>query len=210
MQLNYKEQLADSRWLQKKAEILIRDNYTCQKCGAKSHLNVHHLVYEDGRLAWEYPNEKLITLCEQCHAKEHKTTRPYVGEVYAYEHSDYTNYMVCYGVNKTKQEVYLVGVDNGGSATSPHFECVQFDVFSSEYEQLYGFWDKSFQEEAYWQEVLARILVAIYDDKVKTFYINGFVYPKNSVFNYAKKNVWELVNTNQYLLGLFNQILNED
>ena len=55
--MNYKEQLADSRWLQKKAEILIRDNYTCQKCGAKSHLNVHHKHYESGKLAWEYPND---------------------------------------------------------------------------------------------------------------------------------------------------------
>jgi hypothetical protein len=131
-------------------------------------------------------------------------------EVDAYEHSDYIKYMVCYGVNKIKKEVYLVGVDSGGGMDTPYFECVHFEVFSSDYTQLYGFWDKSFQENAYWQEVLARILVAIYDDKVKTFYVNGFVYPKKSVFNYARKNVWELVNTNQYLLGLFNQILNED
>lgn len=210
MQLKYNEQLADSRWLQKKTEILIRDNYTCQKCGAKSHLNVHHLVYEEGKLAWEYSNDKLITLCEQCHAREHKTTRPYVGEVYAYEHSDYINYMVCYGVNKIKKEVYLVGVDSGGGTDTPYFECVHFEVFSSDYKQLYGFGDKSFQENAYWQEVLTRILVAIYNNRVKNCYVNGFVYTKDSVLNYARKTVWDLVNTNMYLLGLFNQIVNED
>lgn len=210
MQLNYKEQLADSRWLQKKAEILIRDNYTCQKCGAKSHLNVHHLSYDKGKLAWEYPNEKLVTLCEQCHAREHKTTRPYVGEVYIYHHSDYTNYVVCYSVNNAKKEVYLVGVDNGGGADTPYFECVQFDVFCSEYTQLYGFWDKSFQEDSYWQEVLARILVSIYESKVNTFYVNGYVYPKDSVLSYARRTIWDLVNTNMCLMGLFNQILNED
>jgi ribosomal protein S27AE len=210
MQLDYKEQLADARWLKKRNEIIERDNYTCQKCGATSHLNVHHLSYERNRLAWEYPNEKLITLCEQCHAMEHKNTRPYVGEVYAYEHSDYINYMVCYGVNKVKKEVYLVGVDNGGCITTPNFECVSFDVFSSGYIQLYSFWDKSFQDDAYWQEVLVRILIAIYENKVKNYYVNGFVYPKESVLNYAKNAMWDLVNTNMYLLGLFNQILNVD
>lgn len=210
MQLDYKEQLADGRWLRKKTEILERDNYTCQKCGAKSHLNVHHLVYENGKLAWEYPNENLITLCEQCHAKEHKTTRPYIGEVYICHHSDYTDYMVCYGINKAKREVYLVGVDSGGGTDTPYFECVQFDVFSSEYKQLYGFWDKSFQEDAYWQDVLARILVAIYDNKVDIFYVNGYVYPKDSVLNYARKTIWDLINTNECLMTLFNQILNED
>lgn len=210
MQLNYKEQLADSRWLQKKTEILVRDNYTCQKCGAQSHLNVHHLSYEKGKLAWEYPNEQLITLCEQCHAKEHRTTRPYVGEVYIYHHSDYTNYMVCYSVNNAKKEVYLVGVDNGGGADTPYFECVKFDVFCSKYTQLYGFWDKSFQEDVYWQEVLARILVAIYENKVNTFYTNGYMYTDASVLNYTRKTIWDFVNTNEYLNSLFNQILNED
>lgn len=210
MQLNYKEQLADSRWLKKKADILLRDNYTCQKCGAQSHLNVHHLSYENGRLAWEYPNEQLVTLCEQCHAREHKTTRPYIGEVYIYHHSDYTNYMMCYGVNKAKKEVYLVGVDDGGGLDTPYFECVQFDVFCSEYQQMYGFWDKSFQEEAYWQEVLERILVAIYENKVRLFYTNGYVYPEYSVFNYARKTIGDIVNANEYLNALFHQILNED
>lgn len=210
MQLNYKEQLTDSRWLQKKTEILVRDNYTCQKCGAQSHLNVHHLSYEKGKLAWEYPNEQLITLCEQCHAKEHKTTRPYVGEVYVYHHSDYTNYMVCYSVNNAKKEVYLVGVDNGGAVDTPCFECVKFDVFCSGYTQLYGFWDKSFQEDVYWQEVLARILVAIYENKVNTFYTNGYMYTDTSVLNYARKIIWDFVNTNECLNTLFNQILNED
>ena len=210
MQLNYKEQLADSRWLQKKTEILVRDNYTCQKCGAQSHLNVHHLSYEKGKLAWEYPNEQLITLCEQCHSKEHKTTRPYIGEVYSHEHSDYFDYMICYGINKEKKEVYLLGVDSGGSMTSPHFECVPFGVFCSEYTQLYSFWNKSFQEDAYWQEILARILVAIYENKVKIFYTNGYVYTEKAVIDYARKTIWGLVNTNECLNSLFCQILNGD
>ena len=114
MQLNYKEQLADSRWLQKKAEILIRDNYTCQKCGAKSHLNVHHLSYENGKLAWEYPNEQLITLCKDCHENEHDVVpNPIVGKFYTYHHSDYTNDMLCYHIDNRNELVYLFGVDSG-------------------------------------------------------------------------------------------------
>lgn len=114
MQLNYKEQLADSRWLQKKAEILIRDNYTCQKCGAKSHLNVHHLSYENGKLAWEYPNQQLITLCKDCHENEHNIApTPVVGKFYTYHHSDYTNDMICYHIDHKNELVYLFGVDSG-------------------------------------------------------------------------------------------------
>ena len=210
MNLSYKEQLADREWLKKKNEILERDNYTCQKCGATSHLNVHHLVYDSGRKAWEYPNDKLITLCERCHAIEHKTTRPYVGEVYKYEHSGYTNYMVCYGINKMKKEVYLLGLDDGGSMSSPLFECVSFNTFSFRYSQMFGFWDNLFQEESFWQESLIRILVSIYNNKVKNFYVSGFTYPDKSVLEYARKTVWSLVNTREDLLFVFNNILNED
>lgn len=45
MKQTYKEQLTDGRWLRKKNEILERDNYTCQRCGATSNLQVHHKEY---------------------------------------------------------------------------------------------------------------------------------------------------------------------
>lgn len=114
MCFNYKEQLADSRWLRKKNEILERDNYTCQKCGAKSHLNVHHLNYEKEKLAWEYPNDKLITLCQDCHENEHNIVpNPIVGKFYTYEHSDYTNDMICYHIDYHNELIYLFGIDSG-------------------------------------------------------------------------------------------------
>ncbi len=33
-------------------------------------MEVHHLDYIDGTMAWEYPDDMLITLCEKCHHSE--------------------------------------------------------------------------------------------------------------------------------------------
>jgi hypothetical protein len=38
-------------------------------------LNVHHKVYRENKLAWEYPDSDLITLCWSCHEKMHKDTK---------------------------------------------------------------------------------------------------------------------------------------
>jgi hypothetical protein len=35
-------------------------------------LNVHHKYYEAGKNAWEYADNALITLCDECHHKIHK------------------------------------------------------------------------------------------------------------------------------------------
>lgn len=37
-------------------------------------LNIHHTYYIEGRKPWEYDNEALVTLCEDCHKKRHKTS----------------------------------------------------------------------------------------------------------------------------------------
>ncbi|WP_033960415.1 hypothetical protein [Psychroserpens jangbogonensis] len=34
-------------------------------------LNVHHKYYNSGKMAWEYDNEALTTLCASCHKEEH-------------------------------------------------------------------------------------------------------------------------------------------
>lgn len=211
--LNYKEQLADSRWLKKKNEILERDGYTCQKCGRTSHLNVHHLNYERGKLAWEYPNEKLVTMCEYCHSQEHGTTQPYVGEVYAFEHSDFTNYSVCYGINKHSKEVYLVGFDNGGSWDTPIIECVSMDSFKSKYLHLRDFWQnyKDDCDEIHWiHYILLKILTKFHERKHTIYEVSGFVHPKESVYNYLCKNIDSVVNRDECLLMLFNKVLNEN
>jgi hypothetical protein len=64
----------DSRWQQKRLEIMERDKWTCQSCGKSGEgvtLNVHHAYYESGKKPWEYPDVLLITWCEKCHKKIH-------------------------------------------------------------------------------------------------------------------------------------------
>jgi hypothetical protein len=68
---SYKEQLENQLWLNKRAEILQRDGFRCRYCGETKCLQVHHKQYIEGRLAWEYDNSDLITLCKSCHAREH-------------------------------------------------------------------------------------------------------------------------------------------
>lgn len=68
------ELLDDSRWQQRKNEILRRDGNKCQNRSCKSKLftslQVHHFYYFTGRMPWEYPDDMLITLCKYCHEHE--------------------------------------------------------------------------------------------------------------------------------------------
>lgn len=41
------------------------------KCGSTSNLQIHHLRYIKGKMAWEYKDKDLIVLCETCHEKIH-------------------------------------------------------------------------------------------------------------------------------------------
>ena len=75
--LAYERKLSDPRWKMKREKILDRDGHKCQWCGRTDHLQVHHkyyMKYPDGRFAepWDYPDDKLITLCEDCHRKWHQ------------------------------------------------------------------------------------------------------------------------------------------
>ena len=37
-------------------------------------LNIHHTYYIEGHKPWEYENDTLVTLCEDCHKKRHETS----------------------------------------------------------------------------------------------------------------------------------------
>jgi ATP-dependent DNA helicase RecQ len=50
-------------------EILRRDRWTCQACGARQHLEVHHQQHRS-QLGAD-AEENLITLCSACHARAH-------------------------------------------------------------------------------------------------------------------------------------------
>lgn len=74
--MTYKEQLRDRRWQIKRTIILARDKNECQNKACKHRedtsvlIEVHHLYYIDGLMAWDYPEDALISLCSKCHQKE--------------------------------------------------------------------------------------------------------------------------------------------
>lgn len=71
--LSYEEQIKSPHWHKRRLQILQRDNFTCQICGStEKTLHVHHLCYRKGAKIWEYPDNTLITLCEDCHRMEHE------------------------------------------------------------------------------------------------------------------------------------------
>lgn len=71
--MTYREQLLHPNWQRKRLDILNRDDFACQLCHDKeSTLHVHHKQYAKGRMAWEYPNDELVTLCEECHDTMHE------------------------------------------------------------------------------------------------------------------------------------------
>ena len=68
----------DSRWQQKRLEIMERDKWTCRSCGSSGEgvtLNVHHAYYISGKKPWEYEDQALVTWCEECHVRRHEIQR---------------------------------------------------------------------------------------------------------------------------------------
>lgn len=69
--MSYSDLLKRPEWQEKRLKIMSRDKFSCRKCGneQKRTLHVHHYWYERGKKPWEYPDEALITLCDQCHER---------------------------------------------------------------------------------------------------------------------------------------------
>lgn len=63
------EQYKDPRWQKKRLKVMQRDNFMCISCqSVENTLNVHHKVpYRKETKPWEYEDDELITLCENCH-----------------------------------------------------------------------------------------------------------------------------------------------
>jgi len=65
---NYNEDLRDPRWQKKRLEIMKRANWGCEVCNNdKINLQIHHKEYIRGLKPWEYQDNLLICLCEDCH-----------------------------------------------------------------------------------------------------------------------------------------------
>jgi len=51
-------------------QVLHRDGWRCQSCGAMSNLEVHHKQFRSH--SGSESEENLITLCAKCHASSHR------------------------------------------------------------------------------------------------------------------------------------------
>ena len=85
----YDRLLHDDRWYDKRMKILDRDNHKCKYCGSTYNLQVHHKYYnkypnEKMAMPWDYPDDALITLCDNCHKREHerKQIKTYYRKLY--------------------------------------------------------------------------------------------------------------------------------
>ena len=73
---DYAKKLTSPKWQRKRLEIMERDGWKCVRCGdGESPLHVHHMAYKGD--PWECPSEQLITLCDRCHEKGHKSGADY-------------------------------------------------------------------------------------------------------------------------------------
>ena len=63
------EYMKGPKWRAKRKEVLERDCYCCQTCGANYSLNIHHISYKN---MGDEPLEDLVTLCQDCHTSLHR------------------------------------------------------------------------------------------------------------------------------------------
>lgn len=77
--MTYEEQLQTTQWQYVRNRVLERDRWRCVKCRSERNLQVHHKEYIAGKMAWEYHDSYLITLCDRCHKVAHNKGVPIDG-----------------------------------------------------------------------------------------------------------------------------------
>jgi hypothetical protein len=63
---DYVDMLQDDRWTKKSIDIRCQ-RPVCEKCRAAPSTTIHHGTYCRGLPPWEYPDETLWSLCQDCH-----------------------------------------------------------------------------------------------------------------------------------------------
>jgi 5-methylcytosine-specific restriction endonuclease McrA len=62
--------LTPAAYKEVKRQVLERDHWSCQYCGGRTHLEVHHIQFRSHR--GEDCELNLITLCTPCHRRVHE------------------------------------------------------------------------------------------------------------------------------------------
>ena len=74
--MTYQEQLKSPKWQKKRLQVLEYYNYECQLChNDEKELHVHHLIYRDNHLLWDYDITEYAVLCKSCHKNWHETLK---------------------------------------------------------------------------------------------------------------------------------------
>jgi len=76
--IEYKINTGSVEYFHFRKQVLIRDEYTCQRCGNKENLEVHHIKPKAQFPEFLCTIENGITLCDKCHCKVDKI-RSYFG-----------------------------------------------------------------------------------------------------------------------------------
>lgn len=159
--------LKDPRWQKRKTEILSRDNFTCQLCGdTENTLHVHHKYYLDNHKSWEYGDNALITLCEDCHSWVHENGNEVyeapikVGDTIYYEHSDYDDYGIVFFVNYRKRQFSTLVTDTGMGIT----ECVIYHFRFEDLNEYVRVSEDFFSEQDYASTRLFYCLYGLMND----------------------------------------------
>ena len=58
-----------------KETVLERDDFTCQRCGSKNNLVVHHIRHFADNVELRFEVENGVTLCQTCHKEEHRNEK---------------------------------------------------------------------------------------------------------------------------------------
>ena len=77
--------------------ILLRIRFQSNKNPIFRGLNVHHKYYVKGKTPWEYKDDALITLCENCHKKRHEDGSVPVIDIFGKKIADTTVCPRCNG-----------------------------------------------------------------------------------------------------------------
>lgn len=71
--MGYADKLRDPRWQRRRLEVMGAADFRCRRCNSdEKFLNVHHKAYLRGRDPWDYPDQYLECLCEDCHEEATK------------------------------------------------------------------------------------------------------------------------------------------
>lgn len=215
--MKYAELLKDGRWQIRKNEIMSRDGFKCKKCGASAHegvtLNVHHIRYYRGRKPWEYTDNDLVTLCEDCHRKQHfdadnRNIGIRLGDMVRYQHSDYDNYGIIYDIDSFALTAKIATVDDGGDYSCLYLEKVNIhddkSLWINDYRPVIieTNFEFDFEENYFWgcvAECIAKIESNNRDKNYNSYYCQHGVYDVESEVGTFVVNLPVILENNEKL-----------